>query len=250
MFYPENSDELQNTVTALIDAAKPLNRRIDLKGVVVPHAGYIFSGPVAATAYRALKDCAPNKTVFILAPSHYVRIGASVGAYDAYDTPLGPIKVDKTICAELLSKFDFIPEAHEREHSIEVQLPFLLNALKDFRIVPILLGEPSFDETAAILNPYFNNPKNIFVVSSDLSHYLPYEQANSTDKNSLKIITNLDTGNEDMIDACGHAGLKIIMRLARNNGYKMELLDYRNSGDTAGDKSGVVGYAAISIHKE
>lgn len=253
MFYPENPDELKNTVKSLINAAKPLPNQINLKGMIVPHAGYVYSGPIAGTAYRLLQERTNPETtynVFILAPSHNAYIKASLGNFESYETPIGQVKVNKEICNQLEKNIPFIPEAHEREHSIEVQLPFLIQTLNNFQIIPILLGEPSLDDMADLLNPHFNDENSIFIISSDLSHYLPYDQANRTDRKSLEIITSLDISQEQEIDACGQAGIKIIMRMAKKNGYKIDLLDYRNSGDTAGDKNGVVGYGSLAIHKE
>jgi len=253
MFYPDNPETLTTEVKGFIEAANPTKKQLNLKGVIVPHAGYIYSGPIAGTAYRLLQEQVhPEKyqNVFILAPSHHAYIEASVGNYESYETPLGQAKVNKEICNQLEKNIPFIPEAHEREHSLEVQLPFLIESLKDFQIVPILLGEPSLDKMAELLDPYFNDENNLFIVSSDLSHYLPYEQANRTDKKTLEIITSLNIAQEREIDACGQAGIKIMMRLAKNSGYKIDLLDYRNSGDTAGDKTGVVGYGALAIYKE
>lgn len=253
MFYPDNPETLAKEVKDFIEEAKTSKKHINLKGVIVPHAGYVYSGPIAGTAYRLLKDLTNTEktyNVFILAPSHYTYIEASVGNFKSYETPLGPVKVNKEICNQLEQHIPFITEAHEREHSLEVQLPFLIGSIKNFQIVPILLGEPSLDKMAELLNPYFNDVNNLFIVSSDLSHYLPYDQANRTDKNTLEIITSLDISREKEIDACGQAGIKIIIRIAQNKSYKIDLLDYRNSGDTAGDKSQVVGYGALLIHKE
>ena len=187
----------------------------------------------------------------MLFPSHFVHIGGSVGNYESYETPLGKIKVNTKICEELIKdeQLGFSPDAHQREHSLEVQLPFLCKSLKKFQIIPVLLGDIPAERLAGILEPYFNDDDSLFVISTDLSHYKPYSDAIITDKHSLNIITSLNTKLESEIDACGQKGVKVAMRLAQKHNCEIKLLDYRNSGDTAGDKSGVVGYASLAINK-
>jgi MEMO1 family protein len=256
-FYPANPETLRKEVTGFIDKASyninDDSKTKNLKGVIVPHAGYVYSGPVAGFAYRRIREMdAANpgrKTVFILGPAHFAYTTASIGMFDSFVTPLGKIKVNRTICQTLQKDetFDRSTEAHLPEHSIEVQLPFLQECLADFEIVPILLGEINPAVLADKLQPYFGKDHNLFVFSSDLSHYLPYEEAVKKDRKSLEIITGMKIEEEPSIDACGHTGIKTAMRLARNTGVKIKLLDYRNSGDTAGDKRAVVGYASLSI---
>ncbi len=260
MFYPDNPDTLIKTVDALLEGAEKTasdtgfdedNNNNKTKGLIVPHAGYIYSGATAARGYNLLKNISQKKiNVFILAPSHTTYITSSVGNYDNYITPLGKVKVNKKICQALMEQgIQFVPEAHEREHSLEVQIPFLMRTFKKFEIVPILLGETSADQMAQVLQPHFTKDDSLFIVSSDLSHYMPYEQARKRDIRSLEIIQTLETEQENKIDACGIMGIKIIMRLALNNQYRIQLLDYENSGDTAGDKNAVVGYGALKIYK-
>lgn len=250
-FYPSDEKTLNEAINSYLDNAKKIHLK-GVKGIIVPHAGYIYSGPIAGYGYKLLTQL-PDKlyNIFILAPSHFIPIGASVGNFENYETPLGLIKVNNKICTELMKNtdIDFIPDAHVQEHSLEVQLPFLLKTIKRFKIVPILLGNIDPEYISKALDTYFTGPNNIFVVSSDLSHYMPYEEANFKDKKSIQAITGLDIDKEENIDACGNLGIKIIMRLAKKHGYKISLLDYRNSGDTAGDKSGVVGYGALAIFK-
>ncbi len=259
MFYPADPDTLIRNIDALLKGAENTtttktdekNYNEQIKGLIVPHAGYIYSGATAARGYNLLKKISQKKlNIFILAPSHTTYITSSVGNYDNYITPLGKVKVNKKIYNELTQKgLSFIPEAHEREHSLEVQLPFLMRTLKKIEIVPILLGETSADQMAEILQPHFIKNDSLFIISSDLSHYMAYEQAKQRDSRSLDIIQTLKTKQEDKIDACGITGIRIIMRLALNNQYRIQLLDYENSGDTAGDKSAVVGYGALKIYK-
>lgn len=265
MFYPADPDTLKKTVDSLLESAEEALHQsgngikisdekinnIAPKGLIVPHAGYIYSGATAASGYELLKKLSnKNINVFILAPSHSTYISSSVGNYNNYITPLGKVKVNNNICNKLIqSGLNFIPEAHAREHSLEVQLPFLIRTLKQFEIVPILLGETSADQMAELLQPYFIKNDSLFIISSDLSHYLPYKQAQERDFKSVDIIQTLETERENKIDACGVMGIKIIMRLALNNQYRIQLLEYSNSGETAGDKSAVVGYGALKICK-
>jgi len=250
-FYPAEPEIIKNTINEYLDKA-PLKKIDNLRGIIVPHAGYIYSGPTAAYAYKQLQNLKGKKyNVFLLGPSHYVFTSASIGNFDSFETPLGPIKVNRVLCEELLKNIDldFYPQAHTQEHSLEVQLPFLKMVLKDFEIIPMVIGEASPDRLAEILAPHFLEEENLFVFSSDLSHYNPYDIAKSIDKKSLDIIGALDLERDDQIDACGKIPIQTAMRLALKHKCKMELLDYRNSGDTAGDKGGVVGYSAWAIHQ-
>ena len=244
-FYPVDPTELNNEIETFIKSAKDFKLE-DLKGVITPHAGYIYSGPIAGTAYRQLENLTEREyKVFLIGPSHHAYISASVGNFAVYQTPLGEVPVDQKICAELLKQdgFEFTEEAHISEHCLEVQLPFLQNVLKNFQIIPVLCGSIDPKILAETLKPYFGKPDTLFIVSSDLSHYLPYNEARVKDQQSLNIITNLNLVEEEKIDACGATPIKTAMRLSS----KIQLLDYRNSGDTAGDKSSVVGYAALAI---
>lgn len=239
-------------VDGFLEKAKDF-KLANLKGLIAPHAGYIYSGQTAGVSYRQLQSLPDKKyKVFLLGPSHHVHISASVGNFEAYETPLGKVKVDQKICQQLLenSKLDFIEEAHLPEHCLEVQLPFLQRTLKNFEIVPILCGSINPEKLATVLTPYFDQSDSLFVISSDLSHYLPATEAEQKDKASLDIITNLDIKNEIKIDACGATPIQAVMRLAKANNYRIKLLDYRHSGQTAGDNSAVVGYASLVITKK
>jgi len=251
MFYPGNPKTLSGMVRRFLDEAGDF-RLPGLKALICPHAGYPYSGPTAGFSYRQLEKMKKKPPICILVgPSHYAYIDASVGNYETYETPLGEVKVNRKICDELEnSGIPFTPDAHSREHCLEVQLPFLQTVHPDAQIVPILCGAISPDALADKLEPYFKDPDIFFIISSDLSHYLPYEEAVLRDRNSLKMIEFKDIENEDKIDACGATGIKAVMRLADKHDYKIKLLDYRNSGDIAGDKSGVVGYGALAVYKE
>lgn len=254
-FYPSNPDTLKKEVTAFIEEAskRKTTATTDLKGIIVPHAGYVYSGPVAGFGYNLIRNAfagsGAKKTVFLLGPAHFIHTTASIGMFDSFVTPLGKVQVATALCKKLLREkiFDDSVEAHLPEHSIEVQLPFLQETLADFEVVPILLGDIDPQVLAEKLQPYFGQKGTLFVISSDLSHYLPYERAVEKDRKSIEIITALDIAKSDSIDACGKTGIITAMLMAKKDGAEIKLLDYRNSGDTAGDKEAVVGYAALSV---
>jgi len=250
MFYPGNPETLKKMVNKYIDDAKDFDLP-NLKAVICPHAGYPYSGPIAGYSYRQIKNLKkkPSK-IFLIGPSHYAYIESSIGNFGSFTSPLGATIVNRKFVETIEEEgIPSVPEAHMKEHSLEVQLPFLQVIAPDSEIIPILCGSISPDHLAEILNKYFLNPDCFFIISSDLSHYLPYEEAVLRDQNSLKMIEFMDLSKEDSIDACGNIGIRTLMRLAKNNGYKIKLLDYRNSGDTAGDKSAVVGYGALAVYK-
>lgn len=255
-FYPSDQIDLEEMIGSFLNKVPAKTSALitpsKLKGIISPHAGYIYSGPVAAHSYKLLLALPQKKyNVFLLGPAHLANAYASVENYDNYETPFGKTKINKQICEELLKnkQMDFIPDSQASEHSLEVQLPFLQKTLKEFELVPLVLGEIFPDYIAEILQPYYEKDDSLFIISSDLSHYEPYETAKKIDRNTIKVITSLDLEKENQIDACGRRGIQVAMRLAKNNSHKIQLLDYRNSGDTAGDKSGVVGYAALAITK-
>jgi hypothetical protein len=250
MFYPEYPVTLRKDVIKYINGAKDFNLP-NLKGIICPHAGYQYSGPIAGYAYRQLKNLKkkPSK-IFLIGPTHYAYIQSSVGNFGSFASPLGSSIVNRRFLEAIEEDgIPSVPEAHRKEHSLEVQLPFLQVVSPESEIIPILCGLVSPDYLVEKLDKYFKMPDCFFIISSDLSHHLPYEEAELRDKNSLKIIEFMNIEKEDEIDACGEVGIKAVMRLSKNNGYKIKLLDYRNSGDTAGDKSDVVGYGALAVYK-
>jgi len=248
-FYPSDKDELESIIRKLIANAEDSQIK-NLKGVIAPHAGYVYSGPVAAFSYKQMINLPNEKyNVFLLGPAHFVHTTASIGMFESFETPLGTVKVNQLICENLLKNriFDSTVDAHILEHSLEVQLPFLQKTLNNFEIIPILLGEIPPDSLTEILSQFFGKDGNIFVFSSDLSHYRPYAVANKIDLHTIKIITGKSIEQENEIDACGETGIKVAMRLAASAGCNIKLLNYRNSGDTAGNKDAVVGYASLAI---
>lgn len=249
LFYTGNPTELERQVNFFLESSVDVTLEGSLKTLIVPHAGYTYSGIVAGSAYRHLKKLDQNKNwkVILLGPSHkYPLNGATVCAYNKFLTPLGEIKVSD-IAQELVKKLGFIPYADSQEHSLEVQLPFLQMSLKNFELIPIMLGRINVKALADLLKPYMDE-NTLLVISTDLSHFFTYEKAIEIDSICNKAIPSLDT--ETMMndgDACGIYGVLTSMFLAKNFGWKGNFLDYKNSGDTGGDKTRVVGYGAYAF---
>lgn len=249
-FYPDQAPELNLMLDQyLADAPAPdLNQ--NLRVVIAPHAGYIYSGPIAGHSYRQLESLDPEThwKVFLLGPSHrYPLRGVSVCAFDQYQTPLGNIPVSP-LAKDLAHRLGFIPEADLMEHSLEVQLPFLQRMLKSFELIPMVLGGPSPIQLAQLLMPYAEQSDVLFVISTDLSHYHSYEKAREIDALANECIPSLDLKRmAEKGDACGIVGVLTAMEMARQSGWQGHFLDYRNSGDTAGPRDQVVGYGAYSF---
>jgi AmmeMemoRadiSam system protein B len=236
-FYPSDPDELSALVAALLESAP---RRPPAKAVVAPHAGYAYSGPIAASAFRALPSGVTR--VVLLGPSHFALLrGLAAPRAAAFETPLGRIPLD---IPEGLPRDD---AAHLREHSLEVQLPFLQVALGNFRLVPIAVGDAGPTEVAGVLASVWGGPETVIVVSSDLSHYLPYDEARRADGETARHIEQLVP--VPGAAACGAAPLNGLLFEAARRGMRCERLDLRNSGDTAGDRSRVVGYGAFALRE-
>jgi AmmeMemoRadiSam system protein B len=261
-FYPGTEEALSSMVTDLLNDAEKKEIDGELVALIVPHAGYIYSGPVAAYAYNLLEEEDYGRIV-LLGGSHRTRyVGASAADYDSYVTPLGTIPVDREVVSALLGsgeRLSFHPEAHGPEHSLEVQLPFLQEILEDFTIVPILFGDHDFKTCESVRDALLETvprERTLFVISTDLSHYYPYDQAVALDSRTVDEILTLDAkglfnGITDWsYECCGGSAVVTGLLLAKALGADAaELLEYANSGDTAGDKSRVVGYAAIALYK-
>ncbi|MGO9526057.1 MAG: AmmeMemoRadiSam system protein B [Verrucomicrobiia bacterium] len=270
LFYPRDAAQLSQTLDALLAGAKPRVMEGELRAILCPHAGYEFSGPVAAEACRLLAGRA-YETVVILAPSHYALFrGASVIAADEYRTPLGLVPVSPK-ARQWAEAAPFVlepkclvqrppwskqashpePEFGEDtpetwEHSAEVEVPFLQKTLTNFSVVSIITGEVDTERLAQALADRLDN-KTLLVVSTDLSHYYPYDIAREKDARCVSAICDLDVDRMKAEEACGKTGVLTLLSLARSKGWKATLLDARNSGDTSGRKDRVVGYAAIAF---
>ena len=251
-FYPADPAHLRAAVHALLEQAAPGSAGPAPKAVVAPHAGIAYSGAVAARAYvRLLPLRGRIARVVLLGPVHRVPVrGIALPGSIAFDTPMGRIPMDSA-ALEALRALDWItesPEAHVPEHSLEVHLPFLQEALGSFALVPLAVGAATPDEVARTLDLLWGGAETLVVISSDLSHYLPYATARRTDQDTVQDILALDP-HIDHHHACGATPLNGLLLLARRRGLVPELLDLRNSGDTSGDRSRVVGYASVAFHE-
>ncbi len=250
-FYPADAAVLQMDVRELLDTAKVSN--LTPKALIVPHAGYIYSGPVAASAYNTLRSLAPRiHRVVLLGPTHRVPVhGLALPDADAFSTPLGSIPLD----IEGMQKLSGLPQVcssaqvHAFEHALEVQLPFLQTLLDDFVLLPLAVGDASNEEVAEVLRTIWEGDETLIVISSDLSHYLPYEVARLIDQKTTEDILRLQPRITHE-EACGATPVNGLLLAAREKHLTPHLLDLRNSGDTAGPRDSVVGYGAFAFCKE
>lgn len=249
LFYPGKSGDLAATVRELLDAArKPHRRQPRAKAIIAPHAGYIYSGPIAASAYACLLPYAGEiRRVVLIGPCHRVALrGIGASGADAFETPLGSVPVDTAAVHDLLSlpQVLLFEATHEQEHALEVHLPFLQEILGAFSIVPLVVGEAGAGEVEEVLERLWGGPETLIVVSSDLSHYLDYASARELDGSTVRAIETLAADHIGAGQACGRVPMRGLLRLARRRGLTVTTLDVRNSGDTAGDRRRVVGYGA------
>lgn len=262
-FYTAEPQELSTQLGEFFQRADVVaaDRHIDI--VIAPHAGYIYSGAVAAYGFKAASRNR-YKTIVILAPSHYFGFdGISIGQQDGFQTPLGIVNVDQDFAKRLITedeKFYFAPEAFEREHSLEVEIPFLQKTFTDFKIVPVIMGQPSFallEKFAASLNKIIGDRKDVLiVVSTDLSHYHSDTKARTMDALAIKAIASLDAKTlwegcqlRSAMEMCGFVPTTAALLYARQHGLQhAQMLRYANSGDVTGDRDGVVGYTSIIIY--
>ena len=249
-FYPGDETKLSEAVRGYLEASD-LAPAVDRspKAVIVPHAGYVYSGAVAATAYvrlAALRDIV--RRVVLIGPAHYVPMrGLAACAARAFATPLGEVPVDRAAIEGLreLRLVALRGDAHEPEHSLEVQLPFLQVTLNDFAIVPLLVGDATYDDVRAVIDRLWGGPETLIAISSDLSHYHPYDTARRLDAETAAAIVALDAAAIGEERACGRVPIGGLLLAARARGLHAVAADLRNSGDTAGPRSEVVGYGSF-----
>ena len=251
-FYPGAAEALESAVReAFADAVIPPAVAAVPKALVVPHAGYVYSGAIAASAYaRIIPARSTIRRVVLLGPSHrvYVR-GLAVPGVDAFRTPLGvvPIDVDARNAVLELPGVQVDDRAHADEHSLEVQLPFLQRVLDDFTLLPFSVGDATAGEVAAVLDACWGGPETLVVISTDLSHYHRYDDATRLDARTAAAIVARRFDAVGDRDACGAYPLRGLLQVASERGLSVEQLDLRNSGDTAGDRHRVVGYGAFAV---
>ncbi len=259
-FYPRDPDELSRMVDNLLERADILPTKAEVVGIVSPHAGYIYSGPVAAYGYKYISG-KTFETVIVVAPSHYVYFsGVSIYPLGPYETPLGDVELDEFMIRNMMAKsrnITYIPEAHEREHALEVQLPFLQKVLKNFKLVPIVMGDQSLEmsrELARVILNTSQGKKVLVVASSDLSHYHPDDAARDMDYKILECIEKLSDLelnkrlSNKTAEACGGGPIMTLMNVAKSRGVRTgKILKYATSADVTGEKHSVVGYVSAAF---
>jgi AmmeMemoRadiSam system protein B len=250
LFYAADEGALRRDVDAMLDAAHASGPSVP-KALIAPHAGFRYSGPVAASAYKLLEPARQRiRRVLLLGPAHRVYLdGMAIPSADGFATPLGTIPLDR----ELLAKIAPMPEvsisdkAHRDEHSVEVQLPFLQTVLEQFSLAPVVVGRCAPEPVAAVIDAAWGGPETLIVISSDLSHYHPYEEARRIDAQTCsRIVANaMDLGGGE---ACGAHAINGLMATRGGRNLEVEAVDTRNSGDTSGTRDRVVGYGSFVLH--
>ena len=248
MFYPAETVALERAVGRLLASAPPGNEVP--KAIIAPHAGYQYSGPTAAYAYRLLEERRDViRRVVLLGPAHRVYLqGMAVPSVDAFATPLGDVPIDAAAIrlALELPGVQTSDEAHAQEHSLEVHLPFLQTVLDDFSLVPIVVGVCPAQQVEAVLEALWGGDETLIVVSSDLSHFHEYTEAREIDEHTTARIEACESTLHGE-DACGAYAINGLLLAAKVRGLQVRTLDVRNSGDTAGDRHRVVGYGAYAV---
>lgn len=247
-FYSSNKEKLKEGIEKYIVDSK-IGKLEKIRAIIAPHAGYVYSGPTAGFAYAAIKG-GEFGNVLVIGPTHHEYFeGISIPKCDVVETPLGEVPMSPLV-EKLMKEKIFVSksEAHNKEHSVEVQIPFLQVALKDFSIVPMVTGEVEPANAAETIAKYLDD-KTLIVVSTDLSHYLDYETAQGIDEATVRMILEMNTDILELpnFQACGKTGILILLKIAEMKGWTPKLLDLRNSGDTTGEKDRVVGYASIAF---
>lgn len=249
LFYEADAAQLLHDIQALMEGAHA-HTSATVKALIVPHAGYIYSGATAATAYATLRERRDTiKHVVLLGPAHRVPVrGLALPGADRFDTPLGSVATDCQAVQAIAALPQVVTciDAHTQEHALEVQLPFLQYLLSDFTVLPLVVGIATAEEVAEVLEQVWGGDETLIVISSDLSHYLPYATAQQVDHATVQSILQLRQPiTHDQ--ACGGTSINGLIAAALKHKLKPHLLDLRNSGDTAGSRDRVVGYAAIAF---
>jgi AmmeMemoRadiSam system protein B len=260
MFYPVGAAELRKAVQNYLSNAgteedvSQLKKEefAELRTLIVPHAGYIYSGKIAASAYRLLEQNKNQfKRVLLLGPAHRVLLeGAAFPEADAFQTPLGEITLDKELIEKILAEFSWISvsdKAHAEEHCLEVQLPFLQETLGEFKLLPLVVGDAKTELLAALIQQFSKDHETLIVISTDLSHFHDYETAREIDGRTANAIELLEQNRISTEDACGAYPLRGALLAASQNQWKVHRLGLCNSGDTAGERGRVVGYGAWAM---
>ena len=248
-FYPQNATQLNDMLDEYLNI-----KAVDIKSpkaIIAPHAGYIYSGQIAASVYSTVGKLKAQITrVVLLGPAHRVYVkGIALASNTHFATPLGNVPVDTQVLIKLENYpyVQFLDLAHEQEHSLEVHIPFLQKVLDDFTLIPLLVGDAEPEQVATILDELWGGDETLIVISSDLSHYLDYETACKIDSNTTHLIENFEYKKIGSNQACGCMPVRGLLKLAQEKNMNIQTLDLRNSGDTAGTKDRVVGYGAYAL---
>ena len=252
LFYPASPAQLHTDVQTYLRASHTSDTEQPPKAIIVPHAGYVYSGPVAASAYSQLLPARKRiQRVVLLGPSHRVPFhGLATSRADTFHTPLGDIPLDRTAinALEELPQVQCLDTAHAEEHSLEVQLPFLQETIDNFQLVPLVVGDARPADVAEVLEHLWGGEETLIVISSDLSHYHDYATAQRLDRDTSVAIEHLQAEIIHPEHACGCVPVSGLLYLARRRGLHARTVDLRNSGDTAGPRDRVVGYGAYVFH--
>jgi AmmeMemoRadiSam system protein B len=250
LFYPASSDELRPMVQGFLHKAVLSEPGYSPKALIAPHAGFVYSGPVAGSAFRCFEtEAEVIRRIVLVGPAHRFPVrGLALPGQEVFETPLGTVPVDR----DLVEKISDMPQvstnmaAHAPEHSLEVELPFLQVVLESFSVLPLLVSQVGAEDVAEVLDRVWGGQETRIVISSDLSHYLSYEAAQDVDRDTSRQVVDLRLPIEEH-RACGAVAINGLLAVARHRGLAPRLLDLRNSGDTAGDRLRVVGYGSFSF---
>lgn len=246
-FYPGDPGILRSQIQSFLDDAEESSTHP--KALIAPHAGYVYSGPVAAYAYKPLQALREKiKRVVLLGPVHRVAVrGLATSSADFFETPLGKVSLDRQALEQLETQFSYVKSndaAHAQEHSLEIHLPFLQEILDQFALIPLAVGDSTAQEVGAVLDAVWGDEETLIVISSDLSHFHPYDAACALDQQTAEAIERFDGNALDYESACGRNPIKGLLAVAPQHHLQIQRLDLRNSGDTAGGKDRVVGYGS------
>ena len=249
-FYPGDANELVDEINKHLDGAKT-NSVDHLKALVVPHAGYAYSGPIAGSAYSILRDYHSKfQRVVIIGPAHRLKFnGVALSGAEKFQTPLGNVSVAQDLARRLtrIHGVHFLDQAHQQEHSLEVHVPFLQTVLDDFSILPVVVGKSDMETVEQIIDETWDDPSTLIVISTDLSHFHDYETANQIDEQTCHMIENLQSEQLEGRRACGYLAVVAMISAAKKRNASIVNLDRRNSGDIAGNHDQVVGYASFAV---
>ncbi len=256
LFYPKTCDKVKayfekfNQMFDTLDISKEIQKIIP-RAIIVPHAGYIYSGFTANFAYRFLKQTKAKRLIVVGPSHHHYFQGISGSYYENYETPCGNIAIDSPYLFALAKQFDigFEPKAHAKEHSTEVQMPFIQHYFPQSKIIELIYSDTTAKTLAPLITALLQNKDNAVVISSDLSHFHSLEEAKAFDENCLRAVANLDLDEiAKGCEACGLIGVQAMIRTAQQLGFSSKLLDYRTSAETSGDSTSVVGYMSAIFY--